>query len=320
VAGPPLTGYTTPAQEPDLLGGRLVVITGVGRSGTTVLGKLVGSMDPAIYLFEPAAFKYLPFLLHADPAQSGAYAEMIRSLVTEDYLLPAAQGRSLNWNPREDSYVGHYLPEEEVRRRWRELSRRSEVLRFLRHRPPMWVVKTTEYQTLFDATRAVFAGARFVQAVRNGGEVVSSALKRGWYSDEYLNRALVDWARRPEPGGVALPWYLDEASREAFASWGPATRAAAVWRVLTEAGLAWQAEHPDECLTVRYEELVARPEEVVDGLARHLGLEPTELTRRHLASVRAHRPTQHPSLLPSIEHPERERFAALLERLGYQAD
>ena len=39
---------------------RVIIISGVGRSGTTILGKIIGSMENTFYFFEPAIMKYLP--------------------------------------------------------------------------------------------------------------------------------------------------------------------------------------------------------------------------------------------------------------------
>jgi hypothetical protein len=318
---PPLGAYTTPAQELELLRGRVLIITGVGRSGTTILGKLVGSMHPAYYFFEPAAMKYLPFLLNSDPGQAQVYASMARSLLSEDYLLPTAQGRSLNFNPGEDSYVGHYLPLDEVKQTWGALSRRGEIVEKLRKKRPCWIIKTTEFQALFSAARTIFPEARFLHVIRNGNDVVSSALKRGWYTDRYMNREIVDWVQLPkEKGASNIPWYLDEESKECFANWNQTTRAACIWRCLTEVGMAECQAHPDDCQQLTYEELVRQPQVWVETFSQSYGLAPTELTQRHIASVRDYQLSVYPSIIDQVQTPERNKFAELMRGLGYGAD
>ena len=41
----------------ELFKNKTLIITGVGRSGTTLLGKVIGSMTPVFYLFEPEDFE-----------------------------------------------------------------------------------------------------------------------------------------------------------------------------------------------------------------------------------------------------------------------
>ena len=87
---------------------RVVIITGVGRSGTSILGKLLGSMQPSHYLYEPAILKLMPAI--AGDNELGA-------ILFEDYFLPLVQGRSFNFNVLEDSSIYNYLakPLEEIR-------------------------------------------------------------------------------------------------------------------------------------------------------------------------------------------------------------
>ena len=41
----------------------LVVITGVARSGTTLLGKIIGSLSDTHFIFEPPTFRLIPPLI-----------------------------------------------------------------------------------------------------------------------------------------------------------------------------------------------------------------------------------------------------------------
>jgi hypothetical protein len=316
-----LTNYIIPAQELEILQDRIIVITGVARSGTTILGKLVGSMKPAYYFYEPAIMKYLPFLCYSNPKLDHIYNGLFRSMLIEDYLLPVAQGRNLNLNMGEDSYVGHYLPLDEVKMNWQTPSRRKIVVAQLRKERPWWVIKTTGYQHLFAVTRVAMPGVRFLHIIRNGNDVVSSALKRGWYTDQYMNREIVDWAQLPEKNnGCNLPWYLDGESKECFSTWNQATRAASIWRCLTEVGMAECQAHPEDCQQLTYEDLVRQPRERVDSFNQLYGLEPTELTQKHIASVGSHKPSIYPSVLSEVQNPERDKFADLMHKLNYKID
>ena len=96
-----------------ILKDRVIIITGVGRSGTTLLGKILGSMRPAQYFFEPTALKWLPFLPTVLPLDDDAeyVYDALRATLVEDYILPQIQGRNLNLNPLDDSYTYQYATE-----------------------------------------------------------------------------------------------------------------------------------------------------------------------------------------------------------------
>ena len=88
-----------PLDYETVLQDRVIIITGAGRSGTTILGKLIGSMDPAFYFFEPTIVKF--GYMHCD-------LDALRAIFVEDYVLPLIQGRNINSNENDDSYIGNY--------------------------------------------------------------------------------------------------------------------------------------------------------------------------------------------------------------------
>ncbi len=316
----PLEDYIIPPDYEALFRQRLVIITGVGRSGTTILGKLLGSLRPAFYLFEPALMRLLPFLLHAEPRQQETYATVIRAVLFEDYFLQAMHGRSLNFNPRDDSYYGNALSLQEVEEQWRVLSRRQDVLRQIQERPPLFALKIPEFQPLFSTASRIAAGTVLLHIIRNGNDVIASSLKRGWYSDAFLKEGLIEWVRKPvSEQECPAPWYLDSESSALFPRWNQETRAASIWRQLTAAGLDYAASHPTQCISLQYEEFARAPEAIAERVAGQYGLETTEITRRHLSAVAGFSPSSYPSAVARIQEPERARFLALMKDLGYAA-
>ena len=52
-----------PPNYDEIFKNKLVIITGAGRSGTTILGKIVGSFSNTHYCYEPHFFRYIPPLI-----------------------------------------------------------------------------------------------------------------------------------------------------------------------------------------------------------------------------------------------------------------
>ena len=104
-----------------ILRDRVIIVTGAGRSGTTILGKLIGSMEPAFYFFEPTLIKF----------GFRSSVDYIQAAFVEDYVLPTIQGRNINTNRKDDSWIGHYeLPGAHVIRQV-DLPRRDDALAYI---------------------------------------------------------------------------------------------------------------------------------------------------------------------------------------------
>ena len=279
---------------------RTIIITGVGRSGTTILGKLIGSMTPTVYLFEPAIMKYL--------LNEGNHDAFLGTLF-EDYLLPIVQGRSLNYCESDDSCIQHHWSDKQVNQS-RKLRTRKEAVEWVNESGIKFVIKTNELSGDSDL-KSVFPGHKLIHIIRNGNDVIHSALAKGWYTDEYLKNACIDRVERHElDPKFFVPWFLDELTLY-WPAYNQETRIAHVWRNLVEG--------QTDCMVLTYEHLIEEPEKTISWIPGYLDLVQTDLTEKHIASIRNQGRKDYPSLLDRIQEPERSKYVATMERLGYKA-
>lgn len=128
-----------------------------------------------------------------------------------------------------------------------------------------WIDHTPHYAFVADTLALAFPGARFIHILRDGRDVVNSM----------LNFA----ASIPDP----------EVSRfvERNMAWAEDLRTACeAWRDHVEVATAFCDEHHDRAMQVRYEELVAEPEEEFRNMQRFLSVAEEEGPARFLASRR----------------------------------
>ena len=277
-----------PIDYKKLLIDRVIIITGAGRSGTTILGKLIGSMEPAYYLFEPSIMKF------------SQDVEALRATIFEDYWLLQVQGRNINVNSHDDSFIWNYLPKHVF-----HPEREDALERMSRSK---LVIKLTEYQPMINDMRHVFPGCKFVHIIRNGNDVVDSMCRRGWYTDEYMKTGFLDWVDN------GAPWFIDDDSKLRWYGWNQETRAACVWRCSTEVGIRERGR----LLTPHGDIFMATYEDLIDYtslLSEWLNLRPTELTNQHALSIKE--PKEHPNIIDKIQQPERDKFLSLMGELGY---
>jgi len=77
------------------------------------------------------------------------------------------------------------------------------------------------------------------------------------------------------------------------------------------------AENLESSIQLKYEDFVRSPMPFVTQFEQAFGLKSTEITRRHLNSIKSRKPNQYPSIQKDVEKPERDKFMSLMERLGY---
>jgi len=173
---------------------RVIIIGGVGRSGTTILGKIIDSMHPVVYLMEPAILKYMPMVCKS-PFVAGGFL----GTIFEDYIAPA------------------------ICKKYKTF-RRFDVMDWIKANNPVFIIKSNELQPQLEDIVKLFDGVKYIEIIRNGINVVDSSLnERGWFKDDYQQ---IDF----HIDGV--PYYIFEGDRRLWPKWNPATRAACNWRTL----------------------------------------------------------------------------------------
>jgi hypothetical protein len=217
---------------------RFVFLVGSPRSGTTFLGRSIGSLPGFLDLGEVAPFKAsIPELARLD-AQQGA--PRLRRVLTRARRL---------------GLVGSLRP----------------------------VEQTPETAFVLAAALEAFPDARVVHAVRDGRDVASSLLERGWLR---AGRGGGDDARLPF--GPDARFWVEPERREEFARVSDARRAAWAWRRYVGA----VRSSPVAVVEVRYERLTAVPGAVAAELAAALDVPERPLAQAfhhaHDASVGRH--------------------------------
>lgn len=285
---------------------KILIITGTGRSGTSILGRFVGSMRPVYYLFEPTLPKYC------------LMPDIMKSILWEDYVMPVIQGRNLNIDNRTESWTGNFWTEKEIKSRWMNLIRRIDLIPFIEKESPWIAIKLTEWQGMYETMKEMFGpDMRYLHIVRNGNDVISSSMVPGWYNEVYMTSNIVDWVeqrQKEDSTWYNIPWFVGQETKDLWHTYNEETRIAAAWRCTVEIGLG----ETDNYKVVRYEDLCERPENLAFEIGKWLDVAVTTLTGKHIESTRQHQVKKHPNMVDKIQQPEKDKFCGLMERLGYE--
>lgn len=170
------------------------------------------------------------------------------------------------------------------------------------------VEQTPETSFVLAAALRAYPQALAVHVVRDGRDVATSLLERGWLSGD---RVGTDDARLPF--GPHARFWVEPGRTSEFPRVSDATRAAWAWRRYASAAAAV----PGRTVTVRYELLVTDPAAAGEPVARALGVDPALLTaafaEAHDTSVGRWRRDLSPEQLADVER----EAGATLATLGY---
>jgi len=278
-------------REPDASIDRPLFILGTGRSGTTVLGKILSLHRDVGWLNEP---KLMWHVAYPNEDLNGNYTS-----VPARYRLGADDATASVRRAMTNQY-STYL----------RATRNKRVL----DKYPELIFRT-------DFVKGLFPDARFLFLVRNGYATCGSIAKwsethgqsdRGrtedwWGTDNRKWHTLVNELVRLDP---ELGLHADE-----IAAIDDHTAMAAVeWMISMQEGLELLAKHPSDTLMVRYEDLTSSPGDTLRELFRFSGLSPDEVVLDYAKKIL--RPVTQP--LP-VELPAavKDSFDKTMRKLGY---
>lgn len=230
---------------------RPVFITGLGRSGTTILGILLSLYRQVGYLNEPKALWQV-----IDPRQD----------INGNYSSSGGQFR-----------LGATDVTHEIVLRAHRLFARYLTLTGSRR----VVDKYPELIFRVDYVRALFPDAKFVFITRNGVDAVPSVakwserlgVKSGEHTDDWWGRNDIKWRYLREQLILADPAY-ESVWPQATADLDHTNRAALEWIVTMREGLAQEQRYPGAVIRVAYEALLADPAGALRRLQSQCDLEP----------------------------------------------
>lgn len=263
---------------------RSILVTGIARSGTSLMGQLIHSLEGVQYLFEPpvlyrllelhAAWNRAQHLSESGP-RTGFFYPFSGVLETHLYseLLDLVLGRRNNTRLQDSSnvieakgpqFVGlqHLIPETSTDQ---TIMARGQRL--------CW--KMPDIGTYLPGLMDRYPGLRVVIMVRNQADVVASLIAKGWYRD-------------------GCPWVYDTGGGVPFWFEGQLNE----WQSLTEEERC--TEHylrnlnslttsaildSAQTTLIPYERFVSKPDTIFTEVASWLGLKPTEYTEALLARV-----------------------------------
>lgn len=272
---------------------KIIVLCGVPRSGTTILGRLMGSLKEVEYFNEPKTIDILLSLI--DEMDENHWKLIFNRNIYDDLLINTLAGRMMNTNKFDDSSIYNYKTEDEINFRLSKSFRQLEI-------EPEARKKVIAFKLLNNAlftkkAQKYIPNLKPLFIIRNPNDTINSFSKKGWYSDAALSDS------NPKPSsifnvfkGFRIPNYVINDDYEKWISLSELERYAYYYIYMLK---NMRIYLNDDSLFISYDDLISNSEKVLEKILNHYQLDRGEKTNEILSSIK-YQPKKRENLLTHI--------------------
>lgn len=245
-----------------------ILITGSARSGTTMMGQLIGSCENIEYEFEPAALQDI--ISQSENMPHAVWKHIVASYMFNHVFLGLVSGRTINQNNNDDSSIFKIKPIEEINRklntswRFKSLKEFSQTCRLC--------FKMPDIVPFLEKFEAAFPGLTMVVMKRNPVDSIASLLEKKWFDDEQAETNPI-WPYRVYRAKKVPYWVpLDECND--WIKRTPLEKSAIYYIKSCQVYTQRSTIH-----IVDYDKIVAEPKRQIDAFLSRLDLKMTKQTQ-----------------------------------------
>lgn len=190
---------------------RVILVTGAMRTGSTMLGRLLRSMNRVEAFHEPGVvYALFPQINCMD---TEVWKLLFSASIFEDCLVRSINATSLNMNETDESCVHLSLDESEISRRVTcTLDHEALLEKSLGFTA---CVKVPEMLPYLERYRSLFPHSPVIVTLRRPERVISSLIRKEYYADKRLFQRPKKWPNRVVEGKY-YPFWLPE---ERYSEW-----------------------------------------------------------------------------------------------------
>ena len=286
------------------LASSVVIITGAGRSGKTLVGNLLGSCQHVEHIDEPWLPLVLPMLAGLGSIDENLAVQMFQTSVTE-LLNNRILMRDANLRPSDMSSIWKQKSPEEIFSRLINLHSREDVKRHGRDHEPTLVLNlpdTGPYSSLF---KKAIPECHIVHLLRDGIDTALEVSDKGWLSDEELSHPdnplpYREYSLASGDRTVYLPCWVEEGTEEQYLSYSDFGRGLYYWLRMANVEEIHMAGFDESQYTmVKYQDLIDHPARTFGTLQKRLNLTETDQTALLISALTEQKSYEVPDGLPS---------------------
>lgn len=238
-----------------------ILITGSARSGTTLVGSLIHSMEKVEYVYEPPMLVSLLALI--GNLNESHWRLLYETYLYEEFFLNSIAGRAINCNIADDSSIFNTKTTQEVELRLRthftkEMSQQCSIGSVIAFKIPDIVYTVPKLKEYYPSLRVLVV-------LRDAVDTINSLLRKRWFSRETPNSDLI-WPFATHEG-VNVPYWVKDGDEASWVMMSELDRAAYYYIRVNENVV----DIPNR-IEIKYSDLMRSPEQEIGRVAANLNL------------------------------------------------
>ncbi|MGB0806741.1 MAG: sulfotransferase [Salibacteraceae bacterium] len=267
-----------------------IIISGLPRSGSTLLGNILGSGKNVEYFFEPPMSS--PMFSVIDQLDEKTFKTFFDYYMQNELLMPSLAGRRLNFNAKDDSYIYKYKTEDEIKTRLDKSWRASEIMEVIGNYSMAF--KTPGISSHLLKLMKYYPDWKLVIIFRKYEDILKSILVKGWFDDNNPNIITT----YKHFGASKVPVSIPEIWREDWINLNPTERSM-IYMNEQFTALKLQSNY----LRIDYENLIKEPLKTVENIFQKLEVNMTHKTEELITKI-YNNPNSNIQKLPVKCHPQ----------------
>lgn len=256
-----------------------LIICGSARSGTTIMGKLVHSLQGVEYFFEPPMI--IPLLIQKESMSEKSFQVLYEYYMYDQLFLESIAGRAINTNKSDDSSIYKVKSNKEIAERIEKSIGHVDLQdkankNFFAYKMPEVVFFIKELLNIYKKCKVIIMH-------RNSNDVINSLLSKGWFSDASLNsNDKSEIFPTSIVNNVKVPFWVEECKLDFWINSSEINRCAYyVLKILESVN-----SNKNKAVIVDYDKFVCKPEYTMSQIISKFGMKPGCKTNEILSVIK----------------------------------
>ena len=257
--------------------GSSIIVTGCGRSGTTIIGKIMATAKYCEYFFEPESLVGL--FATSRLLTDECYRALYTSILVEHLCTNSLAGRSLNTNIHDDSSVIGIKESQEINRRLSRSWRRDDLLgALMKYKAAFKLPSITPFLHRHLDT---FQDTSIIIVSRDPESVYRSTKSKGWFSGKGDRIGGPFMSMQTSASVDYIPYWVKVDDHDTWKRSTEIERFHYYYKLVYSSAL----ELCDKVTIVDYGKLLSDPAQVINSMFTILGLAPSATTYQNISQV-----------------------------------
>lgn len=255
---------------------KCIWVAGPSRSGTTLLGKILGSCKDVEYAFEPETLYAL--LISLNKIKKDNWKIIYDTYLSEDIFFNIVNGRRISLKKQDYSFYLNYKSKKNLNNKLNLDLKRRDFDNLIKANNPKFVIKLPEITKYLPELQKIYPKNKFIIMNRNYRNTIISMVRRGWF--KYNDKNISSKFPMQKYNKKIYPHWLD---KKYFPSWTKFSEfeKAAIF-IISERNYSKKIKNR---IDMSYERILQNPKKQIMSLIGKLGLSPTKITKDLISQI-----------------------------------